>query len=203
MTETSSTTTGEPAPSGCRGEGSSQRRGGERSETPRSGEAPSPRPDELNAAIADRPHDRGDVGVGGARDVRPDPQVLEKPTRRRFTAQYKRRILEEADACSQPGQIGALFRREGLYSSLLSAWRRERDKALSEGLGPRKRGRRAGKNPLAERVARLERDNARLRRELEQAKLIIDIQKKTSQLLGIERTDVSQIDTNPGDGESE
>jgi len=123
---------------------------------------------------------------------RPDPEVLEKPVRRKFTAEYKRRILEEADACREQGQIGALMRREGLYSSYLSNWRRERDAAVRKGFGAKKRGRKTTKNPLADDLKRLARENVRLKRELDQAKLIIDIQKKTSQLLGITLTDVSE-----------
>lgn len=109
-----------------------------------------------------------------------------------FTAEYKRRVLDEADACREPGEVGALLRREGLYSSHLSAWRRQREKALAAGLGPRKRGRRPAKDPQAERAERLERENARLRRQLDEAKAIIDIQKKVSQLLGIKLADVSE-----------
>jgi transposase-like protein len=121
-----------------------------------------------------------------------DPEVFEKPVRRRFTALYKRRVLEEADACDEPGQIGALLRREGLYSSQLATWRRLRGEAMSEGLAPRKRGRKPTRNPETERARRLERENARLRARLEEAQLIIEIQKKTSQLLGIKLTDVSE-----------
>jgi transposase-like protein len=122
----------------------------------------------------------------------PDPEVLEKPVRRKFTANYKQRVLEEADACREQGEIGALLRREGLYSSYLKNWRRERDEAIRNGLRAKKRGRKPMKNPLTDEVKRLERENLRLKRELEQAKLIIDIQKKTSQLLGITLTDVSE-----------
>jgi len=117
---------------------------------------------------------------------------LEKPVRRKFSAEYKRRILEEADACREQGQLGALLRREALYSSYLSNWRRERDAAVRKGLKPKKRGRKPTRNPLTDENKRLERENIRLKRELEQAKLIIDIQKKTSQLLGIRLTDVSE-----------
>jgi transposase len=117
--------------------------------------------------------------------------VREGPIRRRFSAEYKQRILAEADVCSQSGQVGALLRREGLYSSLLSTWRRQREAAVAEGLAPRKRGRKPSRDPQAERIARLERENARLKRDIEEAKIIIDIQKKTSQLLGIKLTDVS------------
>jgi len=97
----------------------------------------------------------------------------------------------EAEACSRPGQLGALLRREGLYSSHLVTWRRQREQALAQGLAPRKRGRKPTRDPRTERIGALERENARLRRKLDEAKLIIDIQKKTSQLLGIKLTDVS------------
>jgi transposase-like protein len=110
---------------------------------------------------------------------------LEKARRRRFSAAYKLEVLQEADACSEPGEIGALLRREGLYSSLLSKWRQQREEGTLEGLRPKKRGRKARpRNPLARRVAELERDNERLRKKLEQAETIIDVQKKLSRILG-------------------
>jgi transposase len=116
----------------------------------------------------------------------PDPEVPEKKPRRKFTAQYKLRILAEADACEEIGQIGALLRREGLYSSNLSTWRRQKEKGLLEALSPKKRGRKEkGKNPLAQRVLQLERENERLRKRLKKAETIIDVQKKISEILGI------------------
>jgi len=115
----------------------------------------------------------------------PDPEVPEKARRRRFKAVYKLEVLRAADACSEPGEIGALLRREGLYSSLLSKWRQQREEGALEGLQPKKRGRKARpRNPLAGRVAELERDNERLRKKLEQAETIIDVQKKLSGILG-------------------
>jgi transposase-like protein len=111
-----------------------------------------------------------------------DPEVSATARRRRFTAEYKRGILEEADRCG-PGQVGALLRREGLYSSHLTTWRKQREAALRSGLAPRKRGRKPQYNPLAERVAELERDNARLRGDLEKAEIIIEVQKKVATLL--------------------
>jgi transposase len=120
----------------------------------------------------------------------PDPEVVEKQARRRFTAQYKLRILEEADACTEPGQIGVLLRREGLYSSNLTTWRKQRDEGQLQALAPKKRGRkRKPKNPLADRVAQLERKNRRLEHELKQARTIIDVQKKISDILGIPQPD--------------
>lgn len=111
-----------------------------------------------------------------------DPEVPAIARRRSFTAEYKRGILEEADRCA-PGEVGALLRREGLYSSHLTNWRKEREMALRSGLAPRKRGRKSQRNPLAGRVAELERDNARLRVALEKAEIIIDVQKKVARLL--------------------
>jgi transposase-like protein len=169
---------------GSRGEGGSQWRGGERSEPPRNEEPPSPRQSGDTQKGTERPktHNHG----------APDPEVREKPVRRRFSAEYKRRILDEADACTEPGQIGALLRREGLYSSHLVSWRRRRDKILSEGLAAKKRGRKPAKDPRDERLMRLERENARFKQRLEEAEIIIDIQKKASQLLGIKLADVSE-----------
>jgi transposase-like protein len=114
-----------------------------------------------------------------------DPEVPAKAKRRQFSAEYKRRIVREADAASAPGEIGALLRREGLYSSHLITWRRQRERGELAGLSA-KRGRKAkAVNPLAKRVAELERDKRRLERKLEQAELLLDIQKKASRLLEI------------------
>jgi transposase-like protein len=115
----------------------------------------------------------------------PDPEVLPKAKRRKFSAEYKRRILEEADNCTESGQIGALLRREGLYSSHLTTWRRQRDRGLIQALSPKKRGRKR-KDELEREVVRLQRENERLRASLEQAEMIIDVQKKLSRLLGLE-----------------
>jgi len=121
----------------------------------------------------------------GPRPIEPDPEVPEKAKRRRFKAAYKLEILEAADACSQPGEIGALLRREGLYSSHLSKWRQQRDAGALEGLRPRKRGRKPRPiDPQAKRITQLERENERLRHKLEQAQVIIDVQKKLSRILG-------------------
>jgi hypothetical protein len=115
-----------------------------------------------------------------------DPEVPEKKARRKFTAQYKLSILEKADACTEPGQMGVLLRREGLYYSNLTTWRKQRDKGLLQALSPKKRGRKEKeKNPLTQRVAQLERDNKQLRKKLKQAESIIDVQKKISEILGI------------------
>jgi transposase len=116
----------------------------------------------------------------------PDPEVPEKKPRRKFTAKYKLRILAEADACSQPGQMGALLRREGLYSSNLTTWRKQRAQGILQAMAPKKRGRKLKqKNPLADRVAQLEKENRRLQDKLKKAETIIEVQKKISEILGI------------------
>jgi len=116
----------------------------------------------------------------------PNPEVSELKPRRNFTAKYKLRILDEVDRCSQPGELGALLRREGLYASNLTTWRRQREKGLLQAMSPKKRGRKhREKNPLASRVAQLEKENRRLEQKLKQAELIIEAQKKMSEILGI------------------
>jgi transposase-like protein len=111
-----------------------------------------------------------------------DPEVVPKARRRQFSAAYKLQIVEEADACTEPGEIGALLRREGLYSSHLTNWRRLRDAGKLQG-GSKKRGRKA--DPKAAEIARLRQENERLSRELEKAGLIIDVQKKLAEVLGL------------------
>jgi len=113
----------------------------------------------------------------------PDPEVPEKPVRRRFTAKYKLDILRQADACNEPGSLGSLLRREGLYSSNLTTWRRQRDEGTLAALTPKQRGRKASL-PDPE-IERLRKENTRLAKRLKQAELIIDVQKKVSQILGI------------------
>ena len=116
----------------------------------------------------------------------PDPAVAEKPVRRRFTAEYKLRILHEADRSTAPGELGALLRREGLYSSLLSTWRRQRDEGTLAGLTPKRRGRKANPDaPLIAENERLKRETQRLAAKLRQAETIIEVQKKLSEILGI------------------
>lgn len=117
----------------------------------------------------------------------PDPEVPEKPQCRRFTAEYKLRILAEADRCEKLGQIGALLRREGLYSSHLSNWRRKRREGTLGALSDCKRGPKVEKNPFENKVAALERENERLRSKLTAAETIIDVQKKVAGLLGVPR----------------
>jgi len=116
---------------------------------------------------------------GGNRDT----EVPASAQRRRFSGAYKLQILEEADRCTVAGALGALLRREGLYSSHLSAWREARRHGSLAQLN-RKRGAKPKRNPETKEVERLRKENARLRRELEKAKTVIEVQKKLSELLG-------------------
>jgi transposase-like protein len=116
---------------------------------------------------------------------RPDPEVVAGAKRRTFTAEYKLRILAEADAAAaQPGAIGALQRREGLYSSHLVTWRRERQTGILKGLTPHKRGPKSKRNPQEEEMQKLRRENQRLTEQLRKAEIVIDVQKKVGALLG-------------------
>ena len=113
------------------------------------------------------------------------PEVPEKAKRRRFEAAYKLRVLAEADRCTEPGQLGELLRREGLYSSHLTTWRKQRDEGALEALGSKKRGRKAKrKDAVALENERLRRENERLTQRLKQAETIIEVQKKVSEMLG-------------------
>jgi transposase-like protein len=115
-----------------------------------------------------------------------DAEVTAKARRRRFTAEYKRRILREADALMETGGVGEMLRREGLYSSHLTTWRRERERGELDGLAPKPRGRKADPDQaLREENQRLARAVARLEQRLAQAEAIIDVQKKVASLLGI------------------
>jgi transposase-like protein len=143
--------------------GDPERRDAERSEAPRSGGSPI-----LERETPTTPSVRP-----------PDPEVTARQARRRFTTKYKLEILRRADACTQPGQVGELLRKEGLYSSHLVTWRRGRE----EGLTPKKRGRKT--TPVDPRVKKLEQENRRLERRLQKAEAIIDFQKKVHALLGI------------------
>ena len=128
---------------------------------------------------------RGATGgsPAGAPAGSPDPAVEAKPTRRRFTAEHKLRVLREVDRAKEPGEIGAILRREGLYSSQLTQWRRERDRVAKAGLAARKRGPEPKvKDP---KVKQLERENAKLRRRNQRLEALVAIQKKASELLGI------------------
>lgn len=114
----------------------------------------------------------------------PDPEVLARPKRRRFTAAYKARIVEEAQRCTEPGEIGALLRREGLYSSALTQWRRQYQAGALKSLKDDKRGRKRTRDVRDEELQRLRHDNERLGKKLHQAELIIEIQKKVAGMLG-------------------
>ena len=120
----------------------------------------------------------------------PDPEVVPQAKRRRFTAEYKLRILEEVDQCQEAGAIGALLRREGLYSSYLTSWRRQRAADQLQGLRPKKRGRKP--DPQAVELARLQRENERLKARLEQAETIIEVQKKLCRLLDLPTAEMDE-----------
>jgi transposase len=122
--------------------------------------------------------------TSGNTAVRPDPEVVAQAKRRRFTAEYKQRILAAADQAKGTGGIGALLRREGLYSSLLATWRRERDAGVLQALSPQKRGPKSKRDPVAEENQQLRRETQRLTEELRKAEIVIDIQKKVATLLG-------------------
>jgi transposase len=116
-----------------------------------------------------------------------ETEVSAKARRRKFTAEYKSKILAEAEACTKQGEIGALLRREGLYSSHLVEWRRARDGGALAGLAPRKRGPAAQvPHPLEKKVLDLQRENTRLQRRAERAEGLVALQKKVSELLGIQ-----------------
>jgi transposase len=139
--------------------GEPERRGDERSEAPRSGGSP--------------------PGEREGRAVPPDPEVPARHPKRRFTTGYKLEILRKADACTRSGEVGALLRKEGLYSSHLVTWRRQR----RDGLSPKKRGRKV--KPVDPQVKRLEQDNRRLTSRLQKAEALLAFQKKVSELLQI------------------
>lgn len=116
----------------------------------------------------------------------PDPEVSDRARRRQFTASDKLRILQELDQCAETGQVGAVLRREGLYSSHLTKWRKERQAGLLQVLSPKKRGQK-GVDPLARENEQLRRENEELKRQLEQAETIIEFQKKVADLFGTAR----------------
>jgi transposase-like protein len=117
---------------------------------------------------------------------RPETEVSDKAKRRRFSTAYKQRILREAAACTEPGAISALLRREGLYSSHLFTWRHLAERGEAAALTPKKRGPQPKANDERDkRIIQLERDNAKLMRRAERAEAMVEVQKKVSQLLGI------------------
>ena len=145
---------------------------------------PAPTSQEAGRPKPDQEGERGRalVPVG---PPRPNPEVVARPTRRHFTAEYKQRILAEADlAKATPGATGALLRREGLYSSHLVDWRRNRAAGIRQALTPQPRGPKSTRNPLGEENAQLRRENQRLTEHLRKAELVIDVQKKVAALLG-------------------
>ena len=113
----------------------------------------------------------------------PEPEVVVRAERRRFSRAYKLDILEQAEQCRDAGEIGSLLRREGLYSSHLTRWRQAREQGRLDSSSQKKRGRKA--DPQAVELTRLKKENERLKKQLEQAELIIDVQKKVSQLVGL------------------
>lgn len=116
-----------------------------------------------------------------------DVEVVAKAQRRRFSAEYKRRILREAEACRRPGEVSALLRREGLYSSHLAAWRAARQRGELAALGAKRRGPKPERpDPRQKRIAELERDNRRLQARAERAEALVEVQKKLAELLGLE-----------------
>ena len=126
----------------------------------------------------------GNAGPDFQPALAPNPEVVAKAKRRRFTAAYKQHILAEADQAKESREIGALLRREGLYSSHLATWRRERKAGILQGLTPQKRGPKSKRNPFADEVQKLQRDNQRLTEQLRKAEIVIDVQKKVAALLG-------------------
>ena len=119
---------------------------------------------------------------GKVKEEMPKTEVVAKARRKRFTAAEKLRILREVDACQGLGESGALLRREGIYSSYLTTWRRQRERGELDGLAPQKRGPKP--DPQAIELAKLRRENARLQERLRRAELIIDVQKKVARMLG-------------------
>jgi transposase-like protein len=119
---------------------------------------------------------------GKVKEEMPNTEVVAKAKRRRFTAADKLRLLREVDACRGSGEIGALLRREGIYSSYLSTWRKQRERGELDGLSPQKRGPKP--DPQAIELAKLRRENERLQERLKRAELIIEVQKKVARMLG-------------------
>lgn len=126
------------------------------------------------------------MGFETAGRMIPEVEVAEKPVRRRFSAEYKRKVLKEADACVRPGAVGALLRREGLYSSHLTTWRAARERGERAGLAPKKRGPKAVvRDARDRRIAELEREGRRWQARAERAEALVELQKKVSEILGI------------------
>jgi transposase len=151
---------------------------------------PAPVPAALLPVVRREPErsesDRSATGskAGPELTAHPDPEVVAQAKRRSFTADYKQRILSEADRAKGSGGVGALLRREGLYSSLLATWRRERASGVLQSLAPQKRGPKSKRDPIQEEIQKLQKDNARLTEQLRKAEIVIDVQKKVGALLG-------------------
>ncbi len=127
----------------------------------------------------------GDPTMGGREATRPNPEVLARAKRRTYTGEYKQQVLAEADAARGSGEIGAVLRRHGLYSSHLTKWRQECNSGILEGLAPRKRGPKSKITPLSAENQKLRRENERLSDRLRKAEIVIDVQKKVAMLLGL------------------
>lgn len=127
------------------------------------------------------------AGVVAGVGLEPEVEVVAKAQRRRFTAEYKRRILREAEACRRPGEVSAVLRREGLYSSHLAAWRAARQRGELAALGAKRRGPKPERpDPRLKRIGELERDNRRWQARAERAEALVEVQKKLAELLGLE-----------------
>ena len=127
-----------------------------------------------------------DAPSPGSSGTVPDPEASGKPKRRRFTAEYKRKILKQADVCTRPGELGALLRREGVYSSSLNTWRAARDRGELAGLAPRKRGPKSvPPDPRDRKIVELEREAQKFKARAERAEGLVAVQKKLSEILGI------------------
>ncbi len=136
-------------------------------------------------AGAERAEERSDEAGSTAAAAPPDPEMAAKPKRRQFTAEYRLRILEEVERCTKPGEVGQLLRREGLYSSHLTAWRKARRSGALRGLASKKRGAKPkARNPLEPKVRQLEAKVEHLEKELHKAHTILDVQEKVAGLLG-------------------
>lgn len=132
--------------------------------------------------------------LGAHRPSIPDSEVTEHTCRRKFTAAYKLRILGLADQCTQPGQIGDLLRKEGLYSSNLTRWRKQRQLGILRSFSDNKRGRnKIDSNPLDLILAQLQKENQELKDKLRKAEMIIDVQKKISEILGMETSTIRSL----------
>jgi len=127
----------------------------------------------------------GDIMSGGRGAPRPNPEVLARAKRRTYTADYKLKVLSEADTARGSGEIGAVLRKHGLYSSHLTKWRQERKSGILRGLEPQRRGPKSKANLLNGEIEKLRRENEQLTHRLRKAELVIDVQKKVAMLLGI------------------